>query len=74
MDGIYVLVALPHFFVMLLTRHVDGLDIHPMLDSLLGLRDTEYLVFLCILRTTDAILFGPNQRCITSSFKRGTSY
>jgi protein-S-isoprenylcysteine O-methyltransferase len=35
-DGIYALVAFPHFFVTHLTRHVDGLDIHPMPDSFIG--------------------------------------
>jgi len=28
--------SLPHFLVGLLTRQVDGLDIHPMLDSSIG--------------------------------------
>src|SRR5258708_2771310 len=37
-DGWYLCVSrcLPHFFVTLLTRHIDGLDIHPMPDSSIG--------------------------------------
>ena len=37
-DGWYLCVSrsLPHFFVSLLTRRVDGLDIHPTLDSSIG--------------------------------------
>jgi hypothetical protein len=37
-DGWYLCVSrsLPHFFVGLLTRQVDGFDIHPMLDSSIG--------------------------------------
>ena len=37
-DGWYLCVSrsLPHFFVGLLTRQVDGLDIHPMLGSFIG--------------------------------------
>jgi hypothetical protein len=37
-DGWYLCVSrfLLHFFVGLLTRQVDGLDIHPMLDSSIG--------------------------------------
>lgn len=37
-DGWYLCVSrsLPQFFVGLLTRQVDGLDIHPMLDSSIG--------------------------------------
>jgi hypothetical protein len=37
-DGWYLCVSrsLPHFFVGLLTRQVDGFDTHPMLDSSIG--------------------------------------
>ncbi len=37
-DGWHLCVSrfLPHFFVTLLTRQVDGSDIHPMLDSSIG--------------------------------------
>jgi len=37
-DGWYLCVSrsLSHLFVGLLTRQVDGLDIHPMLDSSIG--------------------------------------
>jgi hypothetical protein len=37
-DGWYLRVSrsLPPSFVTLLTPHVDGLDIHPMLDSFIG--------------------------------------
>jgi hypothetical protein len=37
-DGWYLCVSrsLPYFFARRLTRQVDGLDIHPMLDSSIG--------------------------------------